>query len=339
MRDGPDDLLGWATDSLIRLDALAPGLISRLLTVSPLRRQAIFTVLASRQLVELHDESLGRSDDGDEEKLAHVLREGRAREILEYAFKDVPEGWLGALERLGGEPMRGRNAYIKLHSIFANPSHRNKAKALRHVGQITEKMLLILDALDERWVHAEVLKRIECLAEAKDFNRAIAFAQSVCSRATNEAVADAIARLPPQASLTRLVHRYVQRADRYPDHPVARTEDLRPLTNSRDLIEAGRRFRNCLPRKVGDVLVGSVSFAEFHGECILEFRPLSGRCGWLLWEVHGPRNEPLPAHLAQAAADACLHQGIPRVDDGVGGDDWRRYRRFIRQGEWTHWAA
>ena len=257
MHDGPDDLLGWTTDSLILLDALAPGLISRVLTAAPARRQAIFTVLASRQLAALHNEAVGRPDDSDDEKLAHVLRQGCAREVLEYAFKDVPEGWLGTLERLGGQPMKVRNSYIKLHSIFANPSHRRKAKALRHVGQITEKMLLILDALDERWVHAEVLKRIESIAEAKDFNRAIAFAQSVCSRATDEAVAEAISRLPPQSSLTRLLHRYVQRADRYPDHPAARTEDLRPLTTSRDLIEAGRRFRNCLPRKVGDVLVGS----------------------------------------------------------------------------------
>lgn len=40
MREG---LLGWATDMLIELDDKAPGVLSRVLTAAPARRQAIFS--------------------------------------------------------------------------------------------------------------------------------------------------------------------------------------------------------------------------------------------------------------------------------------------------------
>src|SRR4051794_1559490 len=181
MRKVAENLLGWTTDSLVQLDPLAPGLISRVLTASPKSRQAIFTVLASRLLIAEHNDAFGRVDDGDDANLAFVLREGHPREILDFAFGRVADGWLGALERLGGQPMNSLHAYVKLHAIFANPRHRQKAEALRHVGRITEKMLLIL-ALDERWVHAETLKRLPKTVAAMDFNRAVAFAQSVSSR-------------------------------------------------------------------------------------------------------------------------------------------------------------
>jgi hypothetical protein len=329
MLEASDKLLGWATDSLVELDPLAPGLIGRVLTASPKSRQAIYTVLASRLLIAEHNDAFGRVDEGDDANLAFILREGRPREILELVFGRVPDGWLGALERLGGQPMDGLHAYVKLHTIFANPRHRQKAEALRHVGQITEKMLMILDALDERWVHAETLKRLPNIVAAKDFNRAVAFAQSVSLKATDEAVATAIGRLTPTASLAVVVNRFVRRADRFPLHPVTGDDEICPLTSARDFIECGRRYRNCLSIKLDEALAGQVAFAEFRRECIVEFRPLSLGKGWLLEHIHVARNGFVSSELAKAAEAKCEAIGIPHVDGRDSGEDWRRYRRFI----------
>ena len=339
MREAADNLLGWTTDSLVQLDPLAPGLISRVLTASPKSRQAIFTVLASRLLIAEHNDAFGRVDDGDDANLAFVLREGRPREILDFAFGRVADGWLGALERLGGQPMNGLHAYVKLHTIFANPRHRQKAEALRHVGQITEKMLMVLDALDERWVHAETLKRLPNIVAAKDFNRAVVFAQSVSSRATDEAVVAAIGRLAPASPLSVVVSRFVRRADRFPLHPVTGDEEIRPLTSARDFIECGRRYRNCLVTKLDEALAGQVAFAEFQRECIVEVRPLSLDRGWLLQHVHVARNGLVSSELAKAVEAKCEAVGIPYVDQRDSGEDWRRYRRFVRNGGWLDRAA
>lgn len=332
MREVTDNLLGWTTDSLVQLDPLAPGLISRVLTASPKSRQAIFTVLASRLLMAEHNDPFGRVDDGDDANLAFVLREGRPREILDFAFGGVPDGWLGALERLGGQPMNRLNAYVKLHTFFANPRHRQKAEALRHVGQITEKMLMVLDVLDERWVHAETLKRLPNIVATKDFNRAVAFAQSVSSRATDEAVAAAIGRLAPTASLAIVVSRFVRRADRFPPQPVTGDDEIRPLTSARDFIECGRRYRNCLATMLDETLAGQVAFAEFRGEAIVEFRPLSLGRGWLLKHIHVARNGLVCSELAKAAEAKCDALGIPHLDQRDNGEDWCRYRRFARGG-------
>jgi hypothetical protein len=339
MRSG-GDLLGWATDSLVQLDGAAPGLLARVLTASPRSRQAIFTVLATRLLIAEHDEAISPQNDCEDVNLAFVLREGRAREILAFAFGNVPSGWLGALERLGGQPLGTISAYVKLHALFASPGHRSKAEALRHVGQITERMLHILDALDDRWIHAEALRRLPNLVAAKDFNQAVAFAQAVCSKATDDAVVTAITRLPPTSPLSSVVSRFIRRADRFPPHPVTEDDEIRPLTSARDFITAARRYRNCLAKEMLDeALAGHVAFAEFRGECIVEFRPLSLAKGWLLHEVHVKGNGFVDGELAAAARLRCESIGIPNIPNRESGEAWRRYRRFVRSGCWLDGAA
>lgn len=329
-----ENLLGWGTDLLVDLDALAPGLISRVITAAPQRRQAIFSVLASRVVIAEHDAAMRREEDADERfKLAHVLRGERARDILAFAFREVPDGWLGALERLGGRPLQTPRSYLRLQAVFARPANRKKAEALRYVGTITESMLRVVDALDERWLHCEVLNRVESSVAAQDFNRAVAFAQSVCTRATDAAVVEAISRLPPHGSLANLVSRYVRRADRFPDHPLDHDDEVRPLASTRDIIEVARRYRNCLAAKIDDVLVGRVAFAEFRVACVLEFRPLSHRCGWVLWDIHVPHNATVPKSLSDEAMEACANRGIPHLTHGTAGEDWRRYRRFLRHSD------
>jgi hypothetical protein len=228
---------------------------------------------------------------------------------------------------------------VKLHAVFANPRHRKKAEALRHVGQITEKTLHVLDVLDERWVHGEVLKRLLHPVAAKDFNQAVAFAQSVSSKATDEAVVAAFGRLAPTVPLSAVVNRFVRRADRFPPHPVDGDAEIRPLASPRDFIEAGRRYRNCLANKLDETLAGQVAFAEFRRECIVEFRPLTLEKGWLLYEVHVARNGFVDAEIQAAAQAKSSALGIPHLDGRDTGEDWRRYRRFVGNGAWLDRAA
>ena len=182
MGEPKNELLGWSTFMLVELDGLAPGLISRLLTASPMSRQSIFSVLAHRRM-ERRDGAPEPDKDADT-ALARLLRDGRARAILAGTFGAVQDGWLGALGRLGGEPMTSVQSYHRLRMIFSDPANAKKAKALTHLQKLDEKTLHVIENLDERWVLTNVLTRIDTPSEARDFSRAMTFAMSASSRST-----------------------------------------------------------------------------------------------------------------------------------------------------------
>lgn len=188
MREG--GLLGWATEALIRLDDEMPGVLSRVLTAAPRRRQAIFAALAARDVkggvFDVVDELLPPS-------FAEVVRHGRVSDILRHAFSEVPEGLPGLLERIGERPLDRPQDYLTLHQMLVRGDVR-AADALRGSGRISRRKLEVLSALDPRWHHAHTLGRIDTGAEAIAFNAAVEFVQSVCSRATDEVVARSLDR-------------------------------------------------------------------------------------------------------------------------------------------------
>ncbi|MBB5773214.1 hypothetical protein HNP47_003239 [Brevundimonas vesicularis] len=322
-------LLGWATDQLIKLDDQAPGLIARVLTAAPKRRQAIFAVLAAH---DLKGGVFGIDHDLFPAPLAEVIRHGRASDILRHAFSQVPEGFSGLLERIGERPLARPQDYMLLHGIAAGDSSVG-IEALRD-GRITGRKLAVYSALDERWRHANTLGRIDTPGDALTFNRAVDFVQTVSARATDEVVATAIAAMRPTSTLARLLDRLLRRADRLPDHPItAGDNELRPLASMRDLLEAGRKYRNCLAHRLADVAAGKMAMGEFRGECLVEFRPLTQGTGWLLRDVHIERNRPVPLALIAEVEAKCDQMGIHRIDD-AGDSGWKSYRRFTAELEW-----
>lgn len=329
MREG---LLGWATNALVKLDDEAPGVLSRVLTAAPARRQAIFAALAVRE------ERVGVVDVGDDlfpASFADVVRHGRAGNILRRAFGTVPEGLPGLLKQVGERPLPRPKDYIALHDLLAGDDLRG-VDALRGSGRITCRKLEVLLALEPLWRHTNTLDRIDTVGEAVAFNRAVGFVQSVNAKATDEVIAEAIGRMGPSSSLPKLLDRFLRRADRLPPHPLQSGDnELRPLTAMRDLLEAGRKYRNCLPYRLVDVAAGRMALAEFRDECLVEFRPLTAGAGWLLRDVHIERNRPVPLSLFADVEAKCDEIGIPRIDEAGGSSGWSSYRSFTRELEWN----
>lgn len=329
MREG--GLLGWSTNALVKLDDEVPGVLSRVLTAAPARRQSIFAALAAYEV------KAGVFIAGDEllpMSFAEVVRHGRAKDILRLGFGDVPEGFPGLLTQIGERPLFRAKDYLVLYDFLTGDDVR-AAEALRASGRITCRKLEVLLALDPRWRHAHTLDRIDSGPEALTFNEAVAFIQSVNSKASDEVVAEAIARMGPTSSLPRLLDRLLRRANRLPPNPVPEGDnELRPLASMRDLLEAGRKYRNCLAHRLADVAAGKMAIGEFRGECLVEFRPMTLRTGWLLREVHIERNRPVPLALFSEVEAKCDVLGIPRIDEAGGGDGWKNYRRFTGELEW-----
>lgn len=302
-------LLGWCTTPLVKLDDEVPGVLSRLLTASPPRRQAIFAALAAREekaaAFDVEDESLIPIT------FAEVVRHGRAADILRHAFGEVPQGFPGILAQIGERSLPRAKDYLVLHGLLISDDPRG-AEALRASGRITCRKLEVLTALDPCWRHANTLGRIDTHSEAMAFNSAVAFVQSMNSKATDEVIANAIALMRPTSSLPKLLDRLLRRADRLPPHPLSEGDnELRPLASMRDLLEAGRKYRNCLAHRLADVAAGKMALGEFRGECLVEFRPLTQGAGWLLRDVYIARNSPVPLDLIGEVEAKCDALGIP----------------------------
>lgn len=301
---------GWATESLVRLDDLAPGLLRRLLTSSPLTRQACFLVLAERV-------GHAASTEAAERALARSIRDGRAREVIRLGVGAVSDGLLGALLRVGPAPMSTPTSHLRLCRLFLSPAHSRAAEALRYAPRITEQTLEIIDALDPRWLHSETLKRLRTRADAEAFNDAVELAQRVCSAASDEAVHAAISNLQRGVPLTSVTMRFIRRADRFPSQPRVPHPDIRPLVSAHDLLEVSRRYENCVRHHLSNALDGKVAFAEFRDEAVLEFFPLSSG-GWLLNSVNVAQNALVPELLEAEARRACHSAEVPFVDHPLG---------------------
>lgn len=329
MRDG--GLLGPFTYALVKLDDIEPGTLARVLTAAPQRRQAIFAALAAQ---EIKAGDICQPDELFPPTFAEVVRHGRAADILRHAYTEVPEGLPGLLERVGEKPLPRAKDYIAIYDLLVSDDARG-ANALRGSGRITCRKLEVLAALDPRWRHANTLERIDTGVEAIRLNSALEFVQSVNSKATDEVVAGAIARMSRPSSLPKLLDRFLRRADRLPPHPVpVGDNELRPLATMRDLLEAGRKYRNCLAHRLSEIAAGKMAIAEFRDECLVEFRPLTLGAGWMLRDVHIQRNNFVPAALVAEVEAKCDALGIPRVEEAVGGKPWNDYRRFTRELEW-----
>ena len=316
-----EGLLGWPTDPLTRLDDLSSGLISRFLVAKPVRRQAINLVLA---------DLAASGECGLTADLAELLKFAGAGEIVLSHFGALPDGLLGALERIGPNPLKPAS-YGVLRRIYSERRFRRHARALRHLEQITDGALEALLALDPRWVHLKVLQTVCDGAQATQLNHALAFVQDVNSAATDAAVMLAVRKLSPDYRLEALVCAFLHTADRAPPGPLAADPEVQPLSVA-DLPTMARRYRNCLDNdpQIGDLIRGRRAFAEFSGSAILEFRPLEGG-GWLLAGVHGRHNGRVPPDLTAAAKAKCRAFGIHTFDQKPD-DRWSAVTRLMRRG-------
>ena len=307
-----DGLLGWATARLIHHDGLAPGVIRRLLASGPMRRQSVFMLLASEVVRERHLQIVGGEPDQEEAlRRAQVLRDGRAGDVVALAIDRVPEGLLGALERLGLKPLHDPRLYARLCEVYLRPDQRHVADALRHVGAITATMLRIIDILPTELLCSATLTRLRSPDEAAEFVEAMAMAQVVNSRATDEVVRERLGRLAPDAELTTLVSRLIRRADIELAQPIPADNEVSPIRTVREMIWTGRRLRNCLSTdpKIVSALAGRRAYALFRDTVVLEFAPLSdGR--WLYLEPHGFGNAPVGEDVEQEARAKVIASGL-----------------------------
>ena len=268
---------GWALDRAIVLDCTCPGLLASTLHFGAARRQAVFLALASfdwlgqaeiasrlRQAVEETD-AQGQSDAAVIGRVILLLR--RPRDLVRTLFGTVPDGLLGAMQRLGHDPVGGPETYQELQRLFFSraAADRRRVKVLGQMtGSLVGAQIEIISLLDPMLLHPAFVANVYETQQVADLNAALAYVRARCSSATDEAIRSSLARLKPGDHRSTLYKWWIHRFDRLP-----RTLDTRGdptlviLRSAEALSNAGRRYANCLKSKVGEVYLGNYVYIEY----------------------------------------------------------------------------
>jgi hypothetical protein len=135
---------GWALEAIAEADKAHNGILRIALSVSSLRRQAMFLVLASLDSVtpeamatNLRNLNMPEcpSSGTPLQVISHALGAcRRVRDLLDAAYGPV-DGLLGALKRMGDDPLP-RKAYRDLMTVLTEPEHLVRAKVLGSVAAL-----------------------------------------------------------------------------------------------------------------------------------------------------------------------------------------------------------
>ncbi|MDO9473359.1 MAG: hypothetical protein Q7J28_09920 [Caulobacter sp.] len=309
----------WPTSPIAALDEASPGFLVNISRSKSEYRQVVFAALAAGVMDDPH-KFLFRLDGGTEDlswadamsQLGSRLMQAEPKDILEAAFGDAPAGFQASLRRVGYTPLRRPEGYVRLHSMFAEPSQRPRQKALLQMVAINDGVLDAITTLSGPLLHPKIISKVTNPGFAERLASTLDLVMEVNSAATPDAISKSVSDLGDRANLMEWLRRFLVKADRFPVPPFGDgDEEFAPLKNGGDLADAGRRFQNCLETKVLQVLAGRCAFYEFKSGdgAIAAFHRLD--CGeWLLTKVYGPGNRTVSAEVNDAVRQKSRSLGV-----------------------------
>ncbi|CAO4151985.1 hypothetical protein DHODJN_17755 [Methylorubrum extorquens] len=268
---------GWELDRAIILDCVCPGLLASTLYFGPTRRQAMFLVMASidwlgqaeiasrfRRAIEDSD-ALGQSDEAVIGRAILLLR--RPRDLVRAVFGSVPDGLLGAMQRLGHAPVGAPETYRELQRLFFSEvsADRRRVKVLGQMaGSLVGAQIEIVSLLDPVLLHPAFVALVHETEQVAELNASLAYVRARCSDATDEAIRSSLTRLKRDDHRSALFRWWSHRFDRLPRSLDTRGDPtLVILGSAKALSDAARRYENCLATKVGQVYVGNYLYIEY----------------------------------------------------------------------------
>lgn len=317
---------GWALDIAMFLDDRVPSFVARSFRWGALKRQAAYYVMAEIAsgvpIPELalrfaHQAPFTASDPLT--RIGTVLDGLRAREIMRAMIGEVPAGLLGTMERLGVAPMSDPRLYRTLTRLYRplDQTDRCRTRVLAQLkGALKGGQIEAISVLDPVLLHANILLRTADGAEARKLNLALAYIRSHCSAATDTALRQSIERIPPDLVLRKWVSRWAARFDGLPQSALdlGAEPSLVLIRSGAALVDAGRRYQNCLASKVGEVITGRYAFAEYRSSeagapgVLAELRCTSR--GFVLDALYAHRNGMVRKDLAATVRTKLARCGV-----------------------------
>lgn len=311
---------GWALEPVSRLDGESPGFLVHTLGASPKWRQAVYLSLAVGVLDEPEDFLLRANGDPFEIQnwksrlrgVAGAMRGMSARRIVECCCREVPDGLMGCLGKIGDQPMRRAEDYRHLISLLEAPDRASMARArtLLQLDRLDADLITAVIELDEIALLPGILRRVRDGIEARRLNHRLDAIRMVCSGATDDALRQSLEDRQATFRGHDFAQAWLERADCPPalcpdvcSHP--EFERVTPATAA----EVGRLHSNCLGARAHRLVSG------VWGAWVWKPGPLIAtitRCeeGDLLTGVYAPGNREVCSDLARRLKSILRDLGV-----------------------------
>lgn len=280
---------GWPMQLIALVEAEQPGRLWRLMHASPARRQAIFAALAS-----LHESPSDLSTG----VLRRLLDDGlklAPRDLLERSFGSCPDGLVGALGKLGFEPL-ATHRYRQLLDLFEGsaPDQLIRAQAIRQMAHLDDGIIEAALTLDSDLVSPRVLMKVPNGRVAEKTNAQARLIRQVCTGETSLTLRTAISA-DEDRGWPGWFSKKLERADTPFPHDLPTNGDPEfERVSPKNAQRIGSEFKNCLGRSerfLHRLLSGSFCMVAYRGEptCIIELVKCEGE-GWIAPRIHLPNN-------------------------------------------------
>ncbi|MCG8442720.1 MAG: hypothetical protein MI723_13035 [Caulobacterales bacterium] len=252
-----------------------------------------------RHLAHIYTPRIGRSLGMDARAFVRDLTKARLSDFLRRWAPDAPIGLPVACKKMGPSAWRPAE-YRRLVGLLGQCPEASRT--LRHAEQVTPALVLVVVALPAKLRRAAIVRHVDTEEEAGLVCEAVNLA--VRLRPHGDAMAKIVERLSRADGRERFFEMLVEamRPDALPA-PFHGDAKLRPLLTPEQVLDAGRRFQNCLAECLDRATFGRSAFVEWLGEppAVMEL-VYEGAAGWRLETLLGLRN----AHVSRATRRAVL---------------------------------
>lgn len=309
---------GWTVEPFCKLDEAAPGFLRHVTSARPQWRHAVSMSVANG-LLDQPDRFLARAC-GDEtiglpwfdviSRMAKLLLGMSPAAIIEASFGSCPDGLLGALRKLGFEPL-SLEAFLALHAVFHDPSLAGRRKVLNQLSHIDEGLFEATMILDRAVLSPVVVRRVKDGRGAERLNALLGSLRRFCSTATDAAITKSISDLQPDTSNAEWARSWLARADQnIPAPPWSGGDGLIALTSGELLAMAGRNTRTCIRTRVSTMLAGRAAYylEPKAGVIACVVRTTTG---WLTTQIVGTANGSVLPRVRDSVFDVLEANGVP----------------------------
>ncbi len=286
-----------------------------------LRRQAIFSAMAHGVLgaPEVFLDRAGRdrapTTFGEEPlaRVAAVLLHARAREIVTATFGACPRHLLAILRRLGEQPF-SVDVYRRIYRLAADPADKARIRYLLGRDTIFALDLDKAERLRPEVLASKLAQAIHSLAEIERVNTVVEVALQASSTLTPDRLAQSLADLGDKALSNEWLHRLIERFDTLlVEAPFQGDSEAVLLATGAAILDAGRRYRNCLKTMVHNTLAGHSYFYEFgQQQVVAHVRMLSDGTGFVEG-VYSRGNGFVNDKVKSRVYDKLQHYGVPTL--------------------------
>ena len=230
--------------------------------------------------------------------MAKRIRSEPRKAVLTAALGDCPPGLCKVVGKLGGRLM-SREDYTNLVGFLRE---KNAAKVLVHSNRLTSFVIQVLGLLDPPFRRLPIINAIRDREDLNIVRYGIESVRRLRPTLNDQQIAVSLARsISRRRRLGSWLNHHLEKVD-LPKPPWPGTACLQPLAKTSEVLAVADSFGNCMAGSLTDLVFEKRAFFIWKGGggravAALDKAPI---LGWVVSEINGPCNRPVPRKLRQA---------------------------------------